>query len=207
MRAARSVGSCALIALAASFGTAAAQDLAVFGIPLGAEFEITECEKAVVGNITVYQAATATCFERLGSQDTVRDTTRVENGSVLIRYPGTDAPTVMSGGTAVGLVRGRILQGIRFNTRGVDVQDQVLAALTEKFGKPGSVAPKQVQNTLGSTFDVFDARWALPQAEIVFRSVASRIDTGFLGIDLKQTGDPQPRAPGGQETSGEPGRN
>jgi hypothetical protein len=54
---------------------------------------------------------------------------------------------------------------------------------------------------------VFDARWALPQAEILFRSVASRVDTGFLGIELKQTDEPQPGGAGGQVPPGEPERN
>jgi hypothetical protein len=176
-------------------------DLSVFGIPLGAPFGIPECEKVAVGTLTVYQQPTAVCYERLGSQEAIQNRSAVENESILIRYPAAEAPAVMNGGMAVGVIKDRILQGVRFNTRGVEVQDQVLAALREKFGNPGSTVPKQVQNTLGSTYDVLDAKWTSREVEILFRGVTSRVDTGFLGISMKQAVAPQQPAskPAGDE--------
>ena len=179
----------ALLMLAAYSCPAAAEDMTVFGIPLGARLQIAECEKRIVGTTTVYSTATAVCFQRLGSQDAVQATKPIENESILIKFPVTEAPPVMSGGAAVGLVMDGNLEGVAFNTRGVDSQDQVLDVLTQKFGKPTSRVPKQVQNTLGANFDVLDARWTLPQVEILFRSVTSRVDTGLLNIDTRKGSD------------------
>jgi hypothetical protein len=89
----------------------------------------------------------------------------------------------MSGGAAIGLVVGGKLEGLTFNTRGADAQAQVMDALKQTFGEPTSVAPKQVQNSLGETFDTVDATWGLPQVEIFFRAVTARVDVGLLSVD------------------------
>ena len=61
--------------------------------------------------------------------------------------------------------------------------------LKQGFGEPTSVAPKQVQNSLGETFDTFDATWALPQVEILFRAVTARVDVGLLSVDTARGRD------------------
>ena len=99
----------ALAMLAAWTGLASADEtnVAVFGLPLGAQLQISECAKKDLGGLTIYPPAAATCFERLGTQERVRATAPVENDSILIRFAAAEAPAVMSGGTGIGLVVNR----------------------------------------------------------------------------------------------------
>ena len=170
---------------------------AVFGMPLGLPLQISECDKKLVGGLTMYAPGAATCFERLGDQDKLRATAPVEDDSILIRFAANEAPAVMSGGVATGLVVGGKLEGLTFNTRGTDAQAQVMDALKQTFGEPTSIAPKQVQNSLGETFDTVDATWGLPQVEILFRAVTARVDVGLLSVDTGLGRDHRrQRAPG-----------
>jgi hypothetical protein len=179
------------LALALGWTVACAEDTnaTVFGVPLGSALQVSECDKRLVGELTMYAPGAATCFERLGGQDKLRATAPVEDDSILIRFSTNDAPAVMSGGVAIGLVVGGKLEGLTFNTRGTDAQAQVMDALKQSFGQPTSVAPKQVQNSLGETFDTFDATWALPQVEILFRAVTARVDVGLLSVDTARGRD------------------
>ena len=175
---------CALAMLAVLSGLASADEASptVFGVPLGAQLQISECGKKDVGGLTIYPPAAATCFERLGTQERVRATAPVENDSILIRFAAAEAPAVMSGGTGIGLVVNGRLEGLTFNTRGVDAQAQAMDALKQAFGEPTSIAPKLVENSLGQSFDSFDAVWKSPQVEILFRGVTSRVDVGLLSV-------------------------
>jgi hypothetical protein len=170
--------------LAAWTGLASADEtnVAVFGLPLGAQLQISECAKKDLGGLTIYPPAAATCFERLGTQERVRATAPVENDSILIRFAAAEAPAVMSGGTGIGLVVNGRLEGLTFNTRGVDAQAQAMDALKQTFGEPTSIAPKLVENSLGQSFDSFDAVWKSPQVEILYRGVTSRVDVGLLSV-------------------------
>ena len=161
----------------------------VFGMPLGSPLQVSECDKRAVGGLTMYAPGAATCFERLGGQDKLRATSPVEGDSILIRFAANEAPAVMSGGVAIGLIVGGKLEGLTFNTRGADVQAQVMDALKQTFGEPTSIAPKQVQNSLGETFDTFDAAWGLPQVEVLFRAVTARVDVGLLSVDTERGRD------------------
>jgi hypothetical protein len=173
----------ALLALYSNVASTDEPTPTVFGVPLGAPLQVSECVKKQLGGLTMYSPAAATCFERLGSQERVRPTAPVENDAILIRFAATEAPAVMSGETAIGLVVEGKLEGLTFNTRGIDAQAQVMDTLKQAFGAPTSIAPKLVENSLGQSFDSFDAAWTLPQVEILFRGVTSRVDVGLLSID------------------------
>ena len=175
---------CALLMVALYPGLASADEVnpTVFGVPLGEQLQIHECGKKQLGGLTMYPPAAATCFERLGTQERLGATAPVENDSILIRFAATEAPAVMSGGAAIGLVVNGRLEGLTFNTRGADAQAQVMDTLKQSFGAPTSIAPKRVETGLGESFDSFDAAWKLPQAEILFRGVTSRVDVGLLSV-------------------------
>ena len=188
-----------MLALAVAWTLASAEDtnVSVFGMPLGLPLQVSECDKKLVGGLTMYAPGAATCFERLGDQGKLHATAPIEDDTILIRFAANEAPAVMSGGVATGLVVGGKLEGLTFNTRGTDAQAQVMDALKQNFGEPTSVAPKQVQNSLGETFDTVDATWGLPQVEIFFRAVTARVDVGLLSVDTGLGRDHRrQRAPG-----------
>ncbi len=178
-----------MLAVWSGLASAEGTNPAVFGIPLGSALQISECDKRLVGGLTMYAPGAATCFERLGVQEKLRATASVEDDSILIRFAANEAPAVMSGGAAIGLVVAGKLEGLTFNTRGTDAQSPVMDALKQTFGEPTSIGPKQVQNSLGETFDTFDAAWALPQVEILFRAVTARVDVGLLSVDTDRGRD------------------
>jgi hypothetical protein len=91
---------------AESTNAAEGTNVTVFGMPLGTPLQVSECDKRLVGGLTMYAPGAATCFERLGGQDKLRATAPVEDDSILIRFSANEAPAVMSGGVAIGLVVG-----------------------------------------------------------------------------------------------------
>jgi len=192
----------ALLAMVVTAGQASAGEIALFGVTLGAPFVLQECPKKELGGTTVYEQATAaTCFERFGSQEQLRATSPIATDAVMIRFAAADVPVVMSGNTAIGLVIDGNLEGCTFNTRGIDAQAQVLEVLKQNFGEPGSYARKQAQNVLGETYESFDATWTKPDADVLFRSVTSRIDTGLLNVYTGKARQVRPRpVPGPAKT-------
>ena len=187
-----------MLALAVGWTLASAEDTNVSG---SACRSVCRCSfrvrQKLVGGLTMYAPGAATCFERLGDQGKLRATAPVEDDTILIRFAANEAPAVMSGGVATGLAVGGKLEGLTFNTRGTDAQAQVMDALKQTFGEPTSIAPKQVQNSLGETFDTVDATWGLPQVEIFFRAVTTRVDVGLLSVDTGLGRDHRrQRAPG-----------
>jgi hypothetical protein len=184
-----------LLALIGSCGNASADGITLFGVTLGAPFQVPECPKKIVADATVYAVATATtCFERLGSPDRLSAATPITNDAVLIRYALDDAPAVMSGGTSIAFIVDGLLEGWTFNTRGVEAQVQVLEVLRQSFGEPGTYARKQAQNVLGETFETFDATWVRPEADVLYRSVTERLDTGLLTVYTARAREVRPRA-------------
>jgi hypothetical protein len=99
----------------------------------------------------------------------------------------------MSGGTAIGLIVDGNLEGCTFNTRGVDAQAAVLEVLRQNFGEPGSYVRKQAQNVLGETFETLDATWTKPEADVLYRTVTSRLDTGLLNVYTGKAREVRPR--------------
>jgi len=155
-------------------------DNSVFGLPLGSPFVLPECEKKIVGSTAFYGPPKVVCFERITNKN---DTKPIINDSVLIIFPISDKPSLISGTAVVGLVIDGNLEGIGFNTLGYSNQDLVLLKLKEKYGSPTSLVPKKVQNNFGATFDTFDAVWTLPELHILFQSVASSLSSGLVNID------------------------
>lgn len=177
-----------ILAASLIFGSrlAIGADMDVFGIPLGTKFEISECEKKIIGNSVMYRLPKSICYERVGLDDKKRATTPVVNEKVLIKFPISETPTITKNSAVLGIVLEGNLEGIGFDTTGVTGQTKVLNVLKQKYGEPTQFLPRKVQNRMGATYDVFDASWSLPELDILFQSVAGKIDSGLVVVDTKK---------------------
>ncbi len=160
-------------------------DKTVFGIRLSEKFSIPECEKSEIGLQLKYKfSSDKLCFERNFRR--VQESGDIINDSVIVKFPVSDAPQIMSSYEMFALVLDGNLEGIGFNTSGVSNAEIVLQKLKEKYGSPSTLIPKKVQNRLGASFDAFDAVWNLQDLVVLFQSVRSSLDSGLINIDTKK---------------------
>ncbi|CAN5686819.1 hypothetical protein BH20ACI3_BH20ACI3_08280 [soil metagenome] len=181
------------VLLATVCTTAAAQDMSVFGIPLGQRLALPECEKSETpssANGYRYEPRPKprqACFISLAELN-IRD-------RVAIDFAENEKPSVTIGGGWFGIeatvIEGNI-EGIKFGTFGIKNASSVLDALTTKYGKPTDLTTSKVQNGFGASFDVFTAFWMLPgpvdpKLTVVFwSSCSSKLDEGCVTIDTKK---------------------
>lgn len=166
-----------------------AEDIIVFGIPLGQDFLLPECAKASYGySIGTNQA----CFERLFARE--KQTGPIVTDTVRIRFPIAESPAIVKGGELIGRVIDGKLEGVGFNTMGIQNADTVLARLKEKYGEPKELLPQVVKNRLGASFDAFDAAWSGQNIEVLFQSVSGSLDSGLVNIDTKKGSEDRRKA-------------
>jgi hypothetical protein len=176
--------------LATICNTAAAQDMSVFGIPLGQRLTtLPECEEGK-RPYDPRPDPRQVCFislKKLNMHDLV-----------AIDFPENERPGVTIGGNWLGveatLIEGNV-EGIKFGTFGIKNASFVLDTLTTKYGKPTDLRTSKVQNGFGASFNAFTAFWMLPSPEdpkltVVFWSVCSNtLDEGCVTIDTKKGRD------------------
>lgn len=69
-----------------------------------------------------------------------------------------------------------------FSTKGASVQEEVLATLTTKYGKPTVLDRKKKQTAFGVVIPYLSAYWKLPDVVVLFDGVTDRIDDGTVSI-------------------------
>lgn len=176
--------------------TAAAQDMNVFGIPLGQRLALPECEKdetPSAANGYRYKPRPKPrqiCFISLKELN-VHD-------RVAIDFPENERPSVTVGGGWLGveatIIEGNV-EGIKFGTFVTKNASSVLEALSTKYGKPIDRTTSKVQNGFGASFEVFTAFWMLPTSAdptltvVFWSSCSNKLDGGCVTIDTKKGKD------------------
>jgi len=165
-------------------GIALGSDMSVFGLRLGEKFSMSECPRQMLGKTVAYGfPGTEPCFERPLGKTGERGP--IINDTVLVKFPLSQIPSLVAGlGISVLIIDGN-LEGVGFNTRGVDNADWALKRLKEKYGEPTAVVPRTVQNRMGAAFEAFTASWELPGLYVHFESVSTSLDSGLVNIDTK----------------------
>ena len=158
-----------------------AESETVFGsLSLGAALDINECPRS---GRSYSLRTTDICYEKSSSR--INSSNETADGTVMIRFPFSSTPSIVSGGVVVGqLIDGR-LEGIGFNTRGIHNQDLVLEALTNRFGSPSAYKKRMAQNNAGASNEVFDAVWNTGTLVITYQSVTRTFDVGLVNINTK----------------------
>jgi hypothetical protein len=154
----------------------------VFGLEIGADLSLPECQRTKLSrNRFIYSGNDRLwCYERL---DKGKDGTPVVNETIEIKFPFGDRPEIVSGLSLIGQILDGRLEGIGFNTLGVENAGEVLKKLTEKYGKPTVSQPVEVQNKMGARFTTVQADWNFSNLIVVFQGVASSLDSGLVTID------------------------
>jgi len=151
-----------------------------FGLQIGGALSLPECERIRVSknNFAYRPIAQSWCYERMERGDTP-----LTNGTIEIKFPLKDRPQIVSGLSLIGTVMDGRLEGIGFNTLGVSNADDVLQKLTEKYGKPTSSEPYEVQNGFGAKFTSVRALWSFSNLVVIFKGVSSNLDSGLVIIE------------------------
>jgi hypothetical protein len=142
----------------------------VFGIHLGEDFTIPECQQSIVG-------VERLCFRRYSW---VRGPLQ---GEIPIYFPENASPEMAAGPVLALVVEGKT-EGMRFYTLGARSADRNLSVLTSKYGKPSADPIREpVQTALGVKFDRIFAGWFFKDLTVILDSGSKKVNQGEITID------------------------
>jgi hypothetical protein len=75
-----------------------------------------------------------------------------------VYFPFANHPDLLAGDHIGVWISGGLAHEIMILTGGIDIQSDCFAQLSEKFGRPTTLATTPVQNRMGAKFDVIHAR-------------------------------------------------
>ena len=173
-------------------------DMTVFGQALNEPLSIPECPKnaepppfSAPGTKPTYKLGelTSACYRtRAPVAPDLENWASAEaldpNGRVWVVFPAAERPSVLGPKAAAVLMRlldGRVVSA-EWDMGGIDRQERVAQALTEKYGRPTKAESRSVQNRMGATFKAVRASWRFPGLQVEFDPVGSTLDDGAVTI-------------------------
>ena len=87
----------------------------------------------------------------------------------------------------VSVFNGNVVE-VEAITNGQGWQEQALADLTKKFGKPKSIKKTPLQNRTGAQFIGISAEWKLKAIAVKFRGVDGELDKGLIAVRTETAG-------------------
>lgn len=172
-------------------------DMTVFGQALNEPLSIPECPRhpdgyrfTTPGNLPPYTDGdvSVVCYRQLPvtpGQPGWKHTIPMDpNGVAWVQFPPAERPVVMgpnAGGVKLRLLDGRVVSA-EWDMGGIDRQERVAQALTEKYGRPTKVESGSVQNRMGATFKAVRASWRFPGLQVEFDPVGSTLDDGAVDV-------------------------
>jgi hypothetical protein len=171
--------------------TARADTSTVFGIELRKPFTVPECSFTRIKSAGYYGPATnGPCYELIIGDDNKGKKLPVSTDRVMVTWPLGSMPKPMTGIYAIASIIDGTLEGISFNTLGIQSQERDLQMLTEKYGKPGSIDQPTMQNGYGAKFVAIRAQWNVDDIVVAFESAGGSSNSGIVHIDtLKGAAD------------------
>ena len=154
-----------LSAVLATLAGAAQAAPTVLGVEVGASMSLPRCD---LSNSLVVK------------QDCQTPAAHGDNVEIVL----SDATTVRAGFVrhAEAVVANDIVSALIVRTSGVYSQDEVMHALTARFGKPRAYRIERPRDRLTSTFKGVRARWELDGLIVTFDSAVGSLDNGELEI-------------------------
>lgn len=187
---------CAVLVAYSSLGLAQAEK-SLYGLQLRSKFALAECPvspKIVVesGRIlspndkyVVQPADAEPCFQHR-FYESVPNPEIEKNAVVRVIWPLNAYPEVSRFSNAGVLVLDGTIHRVWFWTRGLKFQQDDLARLIDKFGKPTKVDRKNLQNAFGASFESMSASWDLGDSVVSFESYTDDINTGMLVLETNE---------------------
>ncbi|MCM0083277.1 hypothetical protein L4X63_16955 [Geomonas sp. Red32] len=159
-------------------GTVLAGQTDIFGIDLNSPLRLPECSGQRIGERFFSDASQKTMCRHPKAH-------AFEAGQVHeVSFSSEKQPSFIRGeGTLLVRVIDGKVANVQFGTTGIDSAQEVLGALTKKYGTPTGIDKITVQNRLGAHFDSFKARWDLEHIHVRFDATYDTLDHGIVEVE------------------------
>lgn len=146
-------------------GAAPTQAVSIYGIRVGEPLDLPECAA---------EYADVMCFGRVQ--------TPIGPNATLgpAMFPAGVMPKILKTREVDLLVIDGVVHALTLHTTGIAGQAEALKLLGEKFGKPGSLQTKTMQNGFGATFEVVEAAWRIGSVQLDLIGGDGRSDEGRI---------------------------
>lgn len=172
--------------LLALIGTTAHADTGtIFGMGLHKPFAVPECRYTRLGKTSGYyiQLPDGACYELMSDKDpNAGKNAPIANDTVKIQWWVTVSPKLVAGNAVATIMDGN-LEGISFNTLGIESQERDMQLLIDKYGTPTVTNQQTLQNGYGAKFGAVRATWEIDDLVVSYVSASSRIDSGWICIE------------------------
>lgn len=160
----------ALLFAAAAVPAAAAQDRTVFGMELGARFNLPKCGPGE-GSYPAKRCFTETSAapEAWGGHE------------YRVFLPSAGTPAYVRGELIVAVIGG-IVESVHINTWGFEAQFGALSALKKQYGEPTRISLKTGQGASRSRNRAQLAEWVFSDFSVMFDGVTGSIDWGLIKV-------------------------
>jgi hypothetical protein len=174
--------------VAGSEAIAASEAVTVLGMTLGEPFTVPECKTPDDSNKPIFSSWHETCWTLTVSRRLMAFMERQKPGSSqifmspkVIWYKGD--PII--GASIDAHVEDGILEALTFQNEGIKDQENVMAKLIEKFGKPSMFIKAPMQNRFGANFLVYRAEWKRHDVHVRYDADCSKgdLDCGWVVIE------------------------
>ena len=168
----------------------------IVGIELGAPLTVPECKKTSELGFPSYASTGVTypCFRdytELVTHPTVRTKPDLPRGpehntTFQVELGPSAVPPGVSDTASILMIDG-VPRQVALSTSGVSVQQDILALLTAKYGKPSSLDIDHLQNAMGAQYESIKASWQLATMRVIFSGMVSRADGGVILVTTPQS--------------------
>lgn len=161
------------------------QNTKVFGFELGKPLVLPECRyEMTTWSGTVPRKRYAIVHEQTCSEDD--GYTNLAGWPVRhIRFALRETSILAPSGFTT-LEKDGLLLGMEFSTSGLELQQTILAQLTERFGKPTTMFTDVVGNKMGARFEAITALWSGGPVDVTYFAAAARLDQGLVIVSLPE---------------------
>ena len=167
--------------------TASAAAMTVFDLPLQQPFALSECPYTHITKKAGYYnpPASGVCYQ--STNDAIAGThAAITNDTVKIVWK-TSPKLVSDPFFALGTIIDGNLEGVSFNTMGVQAQERDMDLLTAKFGTPSKVLKPTMQNGYGVQYVALNAEWRLEDIVVSYSSAMSSLTSGVVIVDTTKS--------------------
>jgi hypothetical protein len=167
--------------------TAHADTSTVFGMDLHKPFGVPECRYTRLGKTSGYyiQSLDSVCYELINENDpNAGKHAPISYDTVKIDWPIALKPQLVGGpGFALAKIMDGNLEGVSFNTMGIQSQERDLQLLIDKFGEPTVKNQQTVQNGYGAKFSAVRVSWEIDDLVVSYDSAPGSINSGLVHIE------------------------
>jgi hypothetical protein len=154
----------------------------VFDMQLQQPFTVAECPYVHISKKAGYYnpPTNGACYEYIDEANQGKQHV-VANDTVKITWLTT--PHLVIGRYAIGTIIKGKLEGVSFNTLGIQSQQRDYDALRQKYGEPTETVQSTVQNAYGATYTPIRATWKMDDMIVSIDSAPGRMDSGFVRVE------------------------